>query len=130
MRLDRAEDRPIRDAASVGGGVRLRAPCCLGLRDSAGSRFYGQSLTLVTFGPGALSVCPQNSAKFRKNSAKFRKIPRNFRKNPQKSAKIRKNPQNSAKLPQKSAKFRKNPQNSAKLPQKSAKSKNTKGTTC
>ena len=56
---------------------------------------YVQSLTLVTFGPGALSVCPQNSAK-----------------NPQNSAKIR---ENSARIQQTSAKFRKIPQQSAKF---------------
>ena len=57
-----------------------------------------QSLTLVTFGPGALSVCPQNSVKFCKQSAKFREIPRNSRKIlpkiRNKSAKFRKIPQN------------------------------------
>ena len=74
-----------------------------------------QSLTLVTFGPGALSVCSQSSAKF---PQKFRKKSEN---NPQKSAKFRKHPQNSAKLPQNADpktnirkiphNFRKNPQN-------------------
>ena len=67
-----------------------------------------QSLTLVTFGPGALSVCPQNSEKNPQNSATFRKESAQFRKNPQKSAKIRKNPQKIRKNPQN---FRKNPQN-------------------
>ena len=77
----------------------------------------GQSLTLVTFGPGALSACPQNSATNPQNSAKFREHSAKFR-------------NNSVKFRKQSAKIRKNPRNSAKLPQKSAKSKNTKGTTC
>ena len=54
-----------------------------------------QSLTLVTFGPGALSVCPQNSANIPQNSANFREHLAKFRKH---STQIRKTPQISAKI--------------------------------